>query len=145
MEDGRCMNILAGFTSSLFENHESYIETDVDLVADDIRLVSDKYISSLITSEITQGIYIFGLSEDLLRNLQLDFDGVDNAIYIEFDDISMKSKLVVRPGFRAIRFDENSFFSNFLGFFSHWDYKHYNKDISQKFVNLSTIKKEIEL
>ena len=49
--------------------------------------------------------------------------------------------MVVRPGNRAIRFDEKSFFSTILGFTSGWDYKHYNEYTSQNFVNLSTTNK----
>ena len=37
----------------------------------------------------------------------------------------MKTKLVVRPGIIAIRFDEQSFFNTILGFTSGWDHKHY--------------------
>ena len=53
----------------------------------------------------------------------------------------MKTKLVVRPGIRAIKFDEKSFFSTILGFTPAWDYKHYNKYISQTIVNLSSTNK----
>ena len=41
---------------------------------------------------------------------------MNNSIDIEFDDITMKTKVVVRPGIIAIRFDEKSFFSAVLGF-----------------------------
>ena len=54
----------------------------------------------------------------------------------------MRTKLVVRDGIIAIRFDENSFFSTILGFNHGWHYKHYNEYISQKFVNLSIINKK---
>ena len=47
----------------------------------------------------------------------------------------------VRPGLIATRFDEKSFFSTVLGFTPGWDYKHYNKYISQKIVNLSNTNK----
>ena len=53
----------------------------------------------------------------------------------------MKTKLDVKAGIIAIRFDEKSFFSTILGFTSGWDYKHYNKYISQKIVNLSNTNK----
>ena len=53
----------------------------------------------------------------------------------------MKTKLVVRPGSIAIRFDKKSFFSTILGFTPDCEYKHYNKYVSQKFVNLSTTSK----
>ena len=50
----------------------------------------------------------------------------------------MKTKLVVRSGIIAIKFNEKSFFCNVLGFTPGLDYKHYNKYISQKIVNLSS-------
>ena len=53
----------------------------------------------------------------------------------------MKTKLIVRSGIIAIRFDEKSFFSNVLGFTSGWDYKHYNKYISQKILNFVSTNK----
>ena len=46
------MNILQGCTSSIFQDFENYLGTEVDLVEDDIRLVLDKYNSSFITYEI---------------------------------------------------------------------------------------------
>ena len=53
----------------------------------------------------------------------------------------MKTKLVVKSGIIAIRFDDNSFFSTIPGFTSGRDYKHYNKYISQKIVNLGSTNK----
>ena len=53
----------------------------------------------------------------------------------------MKTKLVVRPGIIAVRFDKQSFFSIVLGFNSGWDYKHYNEYISQKNLNLGSTNK----
>ena len=53
----------------------------------------------------------------------------------------MKTKLDVKAGIIAIRFDEKSFFYTILGFTPGWDYKHYNKYISQKIVNLSNTNK----
>ena len=71
------------------------------------------------------------------RNLQSEHEGVHNTIDTEFDDSNLKTQLVLRHGIIAVRFDEKSFFSTFLGFIPHWDYKHYNEYISQKFRNLS--------
>ena len=62
-------------------------------------------------------------------------------IDIEFDDITRKTKLLVRFGIIAVRFDEKSFFNTMLGFTPGWDYKHYNKYISQKLVNLGSTNK----
>ena len=53
----------------------------------------------------------------------------------------MKTKLIVGVGIKAIKFDEQSFFSNILGFTPGWDYKHYNVYISQKFLYLGSTNK----
>ena len=123
-EDSRYMNIVGGYTSPVFQDFESYLRTEVYLVEDDVRLVLDKYISSYITYEIQPGIYTFkDPSETLLKILQPEYEDSHNAIDIEFDDITRRTKLVVRPGIIAIRFDEHSFFSSILGFGHSWDYK----------------------
>ena len=98
------------------------------MIEEDIKLDLDEYNSSFITYEITPGIYTFkDISEARFNILQSEYPGPSNVIDIEYDDITMKAKLVV--GFRiiAIRFDEKSFFSTVLGFTPGWDYKHYNK------------------
>ena len=59
-------------------------------------------------------------------------------IDIEFDDTTRKTKLVVKLGNKAIRFDEKSFFSPLSGFTPGWDCKHYNGYISQKIINLKS-------
>ena len=108
------------------------------MVEEDIKLVLDEYISSFITYNIQPGAYIFkDFSEALFKILQFEYEGVANTIYIEFDDITMKTKLVVRSGIIAIRFDENSFLSTILVFTPGWDYKHYNDYIRLKMLNLS--------
>ena len=95
--------------------------------------------SSFITYELEPGIYIFNdLSEALFNILHPEDRVYNNSVDIEYDDITMQTKLVVRPGNVAIRFEEISVFSCILGFISGWDYKHYNKYISQKSVNLSS-------
>ena len=142
MKSDKYMNILAGYTtSSIFQEFESYLRTEVDLVVDDIGLVLDEYNSSFITYELPPGIDIFkDLSEFLALNIQRENDP-SHSINIEVDDITMKTKLVVRSSIVAIRFDEKSFFSTILGFNAHWDYKHYSEYISQKNINLSTVNK----
>ena len=122
------------------QDFESYLRTEVDLVEDDIKLVLDEYNSNFTSYKITPGIYTFqDLSEALFNILQPPNTG--REIVIEFDDITRKTKLVVRAGIIAIRFDEQSFFHNILGFTPGWDYKHYNEYISQKIVNLSNTNK----
>ena len=59
MEDSGYINLLAGYTSSVFQDFESYPRTKVDLVENDIRLVLDKNNSNIITYEFEPGIYNF--------------------------------------------------------------------------------------
>ena len=99
----------------------------------------DEYNSSFITYELEPGIYTFkDISKALFNFLQPKYELYNNSVDIEFDDIVMKIKLVVRPGIIAIPFDENSFFGTTLGFISGRDYKHYNEYTSQKLVHLRT-------
>ena len=142
MEDGGYMIIPSGHPRFVFQDFESYLRTEVDLIEDDIRLVLNKCNSSFITYELQPGIYNFkDLSEALFNILQPDNPACDSEILIRLDDITRKSKLVVRPRFINIRFDEKSFFKTILGFTAGWDYKHYNQYTSLKFVNLSSTKK----
>ena len=142
MNDEQYMNILARYTSSVFQDFESFLRTQIDLIEDDVKLVLDEYNSSFITYELETGIYTFkDISEALLNILQIEYPGPSNVINIEFEDITRKTKLVVNIGIIAIRFDEKSFFSTILGFTPRWDYKHYNKYISQKTENLSNTNK----
>ena len=142
MKDDKYMLILSMYVDSVIQDFESFLRTQIDLVEDDVRLVLNEYNSSFITYDLTPGIYTFkDLSEALFNILQSEYPGPSNAIDIEFDDISMKTKLEVKSGIIAIRFDENSFFNTVLGFNSGWDYKHYNEYISQKIVHLGSTNK----
>ena len=76
MKDGQYMNILARYTSSVFQDFESFLRTEIDLVEDDIRLVLDEYNSSFITYELDSGIYTFkDISEALFNILQSEYPG----------------------------------------------------------------------
>ena len=142
MKDEQYVNILSIYIRSVFQNFESFLRTQIDLIEDDVKLVLDEYNSSFITYELEPGIYTFkDISEALFNILQSEYPVPSNTIVIEFDDITRKTKLVVNSGIIAIRFDEKSFFSTILGFTPGWDYKHYNKYISQKIVNLSNTNK----
>ena len=142
MNDEQYMNILAIYIRSVFQYFESFLRTQIDLVEDDFKLVLDEYNSSFVTYELEPGIYTFkDISEALFNIIQFEYPGPSNVIDIEYDDITMKTKLVVNIGIIAVRFDEKSFFSTILGFTPGWDYKHYNKYVSQKIVNLSNTNK----
>ena len=123
----------------MFQDFESYLRTDVDLVENDIKLVLGEHNTNFITYELEPGIDTLNdISEAVLKILQPEYDGYHNAIDIENYDIAMKTKLDVRAGIIAIRTDEHLFFSTFLGFTPHWVFKHYIKYISQENKNLST-------
>ena len=142
MKDVGYMRILAGYIRSIFRDFESYLRTEVDLLEDDIRLVLDEYKSSFCTYELEPGIYtVKDFSESVFSILQPEYEASSNVSVIEFDDITMKTKLVVRPSIIAISIDEKSFFSTILGFTSGWDYKHYDEYISQITLNLSSTNK----
>ena len=142
MKDEQYMNILAIYTSSVFQDFESFLRTQIDLVEDDVKLVLDEYISSFVTYELEPGIYSYReISAALFYIFQSEYPQSDSEILIRLDDVSRKTKLVVNSGIIAIRFDEKSFFSTILGFTAGWDYKHYTQYLSQNIVNLSNTNK----
>ena len=141
MKVDKYMRNLAIYVNSIFQDFESFLRA-VNLVEDDISLVLDKYNSIFITYELQPGISTSkDLSEALFNILQSEYPGPSNVIDIEFDHLTRKSKLLVRNSIIAMRFDEMSFSSTILGFNPNWDYKHYNKYISQKIVNLTSTNK----
>ena len=111
MNNEQYMNIVAGYVSSVFQDFENYLRTEVDLIEDDIKLVLDENNSSFITYELQPVICTFKkISQALFNILQSEYPGLSNVIDIEYDDITMKTKFVVKSGIIAIRFDEKSFF-----------------------------------
>ena len=73
-------------------------------------MVLDEFNSGFITYELEPGIYNFkDISEALFNILHPEYRVYNNSVDIEYDDITMKTKLVVRPGIIAIMFDEKSF------------------------------------
>ena len=117
MKDGQFLNILSIYTTSVFQDLDSFLRTEIDLIEDDIILVFDEYNSSFTTYEVTPGVYTFkDISEALFNILQSEYLGPSKMIDIEYDNITMKTKLFIKPGIIAIRFDEKSFFSAIVGF-----------------------------
>ena len=142
MKDEQYMNILAIYIISVFQDFESFLRTQIDLIEDYVKLVLDEYNSSFITYEFEPGIYSYReISEALFYILQPECPQSGSEILIRLDDVTRKSKLIVNSGIIAIRFDEKSFFSTILGFSAGWDYKHYIQYLSQKIVNLSSTNK----
>ena len=98
MKSDEYMNIVAAYNKSIFQDFESFLRTEIDLVKDYVRLVLDEYNSNFITYEIKPGTYTFkDLSEVLTKSSHLGFVGFNNSINVEFNDITMKAKLIVRP------------------------------------------------
>ena len=97
MKDEQYMIILAIYTSSVFQDFESFLRTQIDLVESDIKLVLDEYNSSFVTYELDPGIYTYkDLFKALFNILQHEYPSSDSEILIRLDDITRKTKLVVR-------------------------------------------------
>ena len=87
MNDEQYMNILAIYTSSVFQDFESFLRTQIDLIEDDIKLVLDEYNSSFITYELEPGIYSYReFSEALFYILQSEYPSSGSEILIRLDD-----------------------------------------------------------
>ena len=87
MEDGGYMNILARYTSSVFQDFESFLRTEVALIEDDVRLVLEEYNSSFVTYKLQPGIYSYkDISEALFYILQSEYPQSDSEILIRLDD-----------------------------------------------------------
>ena len=74
----------------------------------------------------------------LSEYFHLGSEEFNNSIDFEFNDISMETKMIVRPDNIAIRFTEKSYPSGILGLIPDWVYKSSNEYISRKFTNLSS-------
>ena len=146
------MILLLGYSRSLFRDFESYLRIVVGLDGEDIQLILKQYNSNFITYELTPGIYTIQDISDTIHT----FSGHSEITEIEYDDISMKSKIIQKYiggqenfGLGTLRFDENYFFHTLLGFEPYWDYKPTNSNhlpipgvyISDKILNLSTTNK----
>ena len=67
MKDEQYMNILSIYIRSVFQDFESFLRTQIDLIEDDVKLVLDEYNSSFVTYELEPGIYSYrDISEALL-------------------------------------------------------------------------------
>ena len=147
------MILLLGYSKSLFRDFESYLRIVVGLGDEDIRLILKQYNSHFIIYELTPGIYTIQNISDVIHT----FSGHSEIIQIEYDDISMKTKIILefknnnektKFTLGTLRFDERSFFHTLLDFTPYWDYKPTNSNIpipvvyiGDKILNLNTINK----
>ena len=147
------MLLLLDYSRSLFRDFESYLRILVGLDEKDIQLILKEYNSHFITYELTPGIYTIQDISDAIQT----FSGHKETIQLEYDDISMKTKIILK--FKnnekdlfakgTLRFDDRSFFHTLLGFTQYWDYKPTNSNrdsipgvyISNKILNLKSTNK----
>ena len=68
------MNILSTYTSSVFQDFQNFLRTQLYSIEGDIKLVLDEYNSSFINYELEPGFYTFkDVSEALFNNLQFEY------------------------------------------------------------------------
>ena len=110
--DGYMMLFLA-YARSPFRDFEIYLRIVVRLDEEDIQLILKEYNSHFITYELPPGIYSIQDISDTVHT----FSGHMETIQIEYDDISMKTKNLLKYideremlDLRTLRFDERSFF-----------------------------------
>ena len=110
--------LLLNYSRSQFRDFESYLRIRVGLDEEDIQLILKEYISHFITYELSPGIYTIKDISDVVQT----FSGHSDIIEIEYDDISMKTKIIFvkyndwreKFGLGTLRFDKKSFFSYFI-------------------------------
>ena len=129
--------LLTNYFESPFRDFESYLRIVIGLDDEDIQLILKQYNSNFVTYEITPGIYTF---KDIAESIY-KIAGERGSLKIEYDDISMKTKIIF-DYFSSLRFNNKSFFHTLLGFTPYWDYKPTNSSpgvyISDKISNLNT-------
>ena len=135
------MILLLGYARSLFRDFESYLRIIGDLAEEDIQLLLKEYNSHFITYELTPGIYSVQDISDTIHT----FSGHMEIIQIEYDDIGMKTKFILKYigeqkmfVLGTLRLDERSFFHTLLCFTPYWDYKPPGVYTSDKTLNLNT-------
>ena len=146
------MILLLGYARSLFRDFESYLRIVIGLDEEDIQLISKQFNSHFVTFYLTPGTYTIQDISDAVQT----FSGHSEIIEIEYDDITMKTKIILKYkggqknfGLGTLRFDEKSFFHTLLGFEPYWDFKPTNSNhvavpgvyTSDKIFNLCTTNK----
>ena len=106
--------LLLNYSISQFRDFESYLRIIVGLNEEDIQLILKEYNSHFITYELSPGIYTKQDISDAVHT----FSGHSDIIEIEYNDISMKTKIILKYkdfrenfGLGTLRFDKKIFFS----------------------------------
>ena len=106
------MILILGYARSPFRDFESFLRIVVGLEEEGIRLLLKQYISHFVTYEISPGIHTIQDISDAVRN----FAGHKEILEIEYDDFTMKTKLILKYNsgklftLGTLRFDKKSFF-----------------------------------
>ena len=136
--------LLLNYSRSQFRDFESYLRMRVALDEEDIQLILKEYDSLFITYELSPGIYTIQDISDAVHT----FSGHSDIIEIEYDDISMKTKIILKYNdwrgnfvIGTLRFDKKSFFHTLLGLDPYFDYKVPGVYTSDKILNLNTTNK----
>ena len=136
--------LLLNFSRSQFRDFETYLRSRVGLDEEDFQLILKEYNSHFITYELGPGVYTIKDISDVIHT----FSGHTEDIEIEYDDISMKTKLILKYndwrenfGLGTLRFDKKPFFHTFLGHDPYFDYKVPGVYTSDKILNLNTTNK----
>ena len=122
---------------SSFRDFESYLRVFSLLDENDIQLILKQYNSKFTTYKFPPGAFTFndlsdvpsrGFQNELeLRILQpnLKHDKSDSII-TENDNVTLITKLILRPDIKVMRIDKNSYFNTVLSFSPIWDYKSFD-------------------
>ena len=133
--------LLLNYSRSQFRDFESYLRIRVGLDEENINLILKEYNLHFITSELSPGIYTIKDISDVVQT----FSGHSDIIEIGYDDISMKTKIILKYkdfredfGLGTLRFDKKSFFHTLLGHDPYFDYKVPGVYTSDKILNINT-------
>ena len=136
--------ILLNYSRSQFRDFETYLRIRVGLNEEDIQLILKEYSSHVITYQLGPGIYTIKDFSDAVHT----FSGHSDIIEIKYNDISMKTKIILKYkylrekfGLEILRFDKKSFFHTLLGHDPYFDYKVPGVYTSDKILNLNTTNK----
>ena len=109
--------LLLNYSRSQFRDFESYLRIRVGLDEEDIHLILKEYNSHFITYELSPGNYTIQDISDAVHT----FSGHSDIIEIEYNDFSMKTKIILiykdlreNFGLGTLRFDKKIFFSYFI-------------------------------
>ena len=105
--------LLLNYSRSQFRDFESYLRIRVGLDEEGIQLILKQYNSHFVTYQLNPGIYTIQDISDAVYT----FSGDSDIIEIEYDDISMETKIILKYkdlrenfGLGTLKFDKKSFF-----------------------------------